>query len=194
MKNIAILFITFLFGTIVLNAQIQTKPLENGIGLDNNSYYKDINNVLDEFVGTYEYNGPDFYFKLKLVKRTMKNVGDNTWWDILEGTYQYTKNGVTANYLSDALNTNDVARIEATWIKQTDDTGLPYFCPECLNEKWLTGYISDRVNSRVADLFIAKRIVNGEVGLQLGFYYEWPRKSQNAAHLPEGEFFVKKIN
>ena len=137
MKNIAILLITFLFGTIVLNAQIQTKPLENGIGLDNNSYYKDINNVLDEFVGTYEYNGPDFYFKLKLVKRTMKNVGDNTWWDILEGTYLYTKNGVTANYLSDALNTNDVARIEATWIKQTDDTGLPYFCPECLNEKFL---------------------------------------------------------
>lgn len=194
MKNIAILLITFLFGTIVLNAQIQTKPLENGIGLDNNSYYKDINNVLDEFVGTYEYNGPNFYFKIKLVKRTMKNVGDNTWWDILEGTYQYTKNGVTANYLSDALNTNDVARIEATWIKQTDDTGLPYFCPECLNEKWLTGYISDRVNSRVADLFIAKRIVNGEVGLQLGFYYEWSRESQNAAHLPEGKFFVKKIN
>ncbi len=78
--------------------------------------------------------------------------------------------------------------------KYPQDFGLPYFCPECLNEKWLRGSISDYANDRLAQLFIAKRIVNGEVGLQLGFYYEVPRKSQNAAHLPEGEFFVKKIN
>lgn len=188
--------IVAIFILTIVNAQTYntTKPLENRGGVEEGVYYKDINNILDGFEGIYEYNGPDFYFKIKLEKKELINNNNYWWTDTLKGTYQYIINGVEVNYLSDVLNTNDVTRIEADWIKQANDTGLPYFCPECLNEKWLVGYISDEVNDRIANLFIAKRVVNGEVGLQLGFYYEVPRKSQNAAHLPEGEFFVKKIN
>lgn len=70
---------------------------------------------------------------------------------------------------------------------------ISLFCGDCLTEKWLRGSIIDYVNNRLTRLYIAKRIVNGEEGLQLGFYYEWPRESQNAAHLPSEKFFVKKI-
>ena len=198
MKNTTILLIAFLFGPTVLQAQIQLKPLESGIGMENNTYYKDINNVLDGFVGTYEYNGADFYFKIKLVKRTMKSRNNGgTWWDMLEGTYQYNKDGIEVNYLNDAFD-NSNARIDIVRIRKIDD-GLQYFCPNCLVEKWLDGLISDRINNRIATLYIAKRIVNGEEGLQLGFLYTLEAHHVDdplpaVAHLPEGKFFVRKIN
>src|SRR5690606_3087943 len=98
-------------------------------------------------------------FKIKLVKRTMKSVSSNyCYWDMLEGTYRYTKNGVDANYLNDIFDDSN-ARIDATSIRKAEDT----FCEEeddCLPEKWLKGSISDRINKRTAGLFIAKRIVN----------------------------------
>jgi hypothetical protein len=197
MKKTAILLISFMLLSTITQAQIRLKAIENGIGVDDNTYYKDIYNALDGFQGTYEYSGTDFYFKIKLVKRSMKHIGGTTWWDIIEGTYQFKKNGVDANYLNDPFDNNH-ARIQMLRIRRVDDFGLQYFCPDCLPVKWLSGMIKDRLNNRIANISMAKRIVNGEEGLQLGFYYELfgeiEGETEGVAHLPEGKFFARKIN
>lgn len=192
MKNIITIITVFAYALTNAQTYSSTKPLENRAGVEQGVYYEDFNNVLDGFEGTYEYNGSDFYFKIKLVKKEQKNNNNYWWTDVLNGSYQYLKNGVEVNYLNDILINNSVARVNASTIRKANEVEL--FCEECLNERWLKGSISDRVNQRVATLFIAKRIVNGELGLQLGFRYDWSRETQNAAHLPSEDFFVKKIN
>ena len=192
MKNIILILTICIFKSINAQTYSTVKSLENMGGVEQGIYYKDFNNVLNDFEGTYEYNGSDFYFKIKLEKKEQQNNNNYWWTDVLNGSYQYIKNGVEVNYLNDILSSNTIARVNVSTFRDADEIYL--FCEECLNEKWLTGYISDRVNQRVATLFIAKRIVNGEVGLQLGFRFDWSRETQNAAHLPSEDFFVKKIN
>lgn len=192
MKNIIALTVLFVF--TLVNAQT-VKPLEDmGSNIEEGVYYKDINNVLDAFEGVYEYSGTDFYFKLKLEKKVQRN--NSYWWnDVLNGSYQYVVNGVDINYLSDVLSGDAIARVEVDWIRDDFDT---YFCSECLHEKWLIGAISDSINNKSAKLQIAKRIVDGVEGLQIGLYltihrkYSW--ETDNQIQLPIGQFFVRKIN
>jgi len=191
MKNILKIVALILFSTA--NGQI-TKPLENRGGVEENVYYKDFNNVLNEFEGTYEYNGPDFYFKLVLQKKIAEN--NNVWWtDLLKGSYQYIANGTEVNFLSDPMASDDnPARVQARWIVN----GNPRYCPDCLqNEKWLRGYISDDTTNKSAQIFMAKKVVNGVEGLQLWLAIsaaaKEPWESDNPIFLPIGEFFVRKL-
>src|SRR5690606_25012375 len=144
MKNILKIVALILFSTT--NGQI-TKPLENRGGVEENVYYKDFNNVLNEFEGTYEYNGPDFYFKLVLQKKVAENNNNYWWTDVLKGTYQYIVNGVEVNFLSDPMASDgNPARVQADWIIN----GNPRYCPDCLqNEKRMRGYISRSEERRV---------------------------------------------
>lgn len=200
MKYIITLFTVFMFALANAQTYQEIKGLENDAAdyAEEGVYYRDLNNVLDGFEGTYEYTGTDFYFKLKLEKKELNNNNNYWWTDLLKGTYKYIVNGVETNYLSDVLNTNNPARVQAYSIRKADDSGLPYFCPNCLNEKWLQGWVCDDVTNQCAKLFIAKRIVNGEEGLQLGLYLEIHRKydweTDAPIKLPIGEFFAKKIN
>ena len=195
MKNIIIIIVISFF----INSNAQTyqtiKPLEGSGSPEQGAYYKDFNNVLNEFEGTYEYNGPDFYFKLVLQKKVAENNNNYWWTDVLKGTYQYIVNGVEVNFLSDPMASDgNPARVQADWIIN----GNPRYCPDCLqNEKWLRGYISDRVNKKAADLFMAKKVVNGVEGLQLWLAIsaaaKEPWESDNPIFLPIGEFFVRKL-
>ncbi|MQP53688.1 MULTISPECIES: DUF6705 family protein [unclassified Flavobacterium] len=191
MKNIIKIVALILFSTV--NGQI-TKPLENCGGVEENVYYKDFNNVLNDFEGTYEYNGPDFYFKLVLQKKIAEN--NNVWWtDLLKGSYQYIANGTEVNFLSDPMASDDnPARVQARWIVN----GNPRYCPDCLqNQKWLRGYISDDTTNKSAQFFMAKKVVNGVEGLQLWLAIsaaaKEPWESDNPIFLPIGEFFVRKL-
>ncbi len=198
MKNI----ITILLFTIYHITQAQTyttiEPLEKSGSIEQGVYYKDFNNVLDGFEGTYEYNGTDFYFKLVLEKKVCANYSNYWWSDLLKGTYKYIVNGTETNFLNDPLAADDnVARVEIDWIQQADDVALPYICSDCLNEKWLRGYISDRINNKAATLAIAKKVINGEEGIQimlhLEFSYQYPWESNSPIQLPIGIFFMKKL-
>jgi hypothetical protein len=159
-------------------------------------YYKDINSVFNGYEGTYEYTGPGFYFKIVLVKM-FSNVSNYFYEDTLAGTYQYVHNGIDKNYLDDSLYglANDAGlRIKLGSIRQP----LPSFCLECLPEKYLTGAIFDRENDKVSSLYVAKKVHNGEEGIQLWFllHLESPshEESEQPINLPIGEFFMKKIN
>lgn len=185
-----------IFGTLYLNAQTyQTiEPIEGKGKSEYGIYYKDFNNVFNTFEGTYEYNGSDFYFKMVLKKKICVNNSDYFWKDMIIGKYQYIKDGVEINYLSDNLDEMDDvdANINSSWILTE-----PIFCPDCLPEKWLRGAIFDPVRNKSAWLYMAKKIQNGEEGLELWFHLEaatqQPWESDEPIQLPIEQFFVKKI-
>lgn len=68
----------------------------------NNAYFKDINGVLDKYVGTWEYNQNGHYFKIQFIKQT--NVQQSPpistsliqrYYDRITARIEYKLNGVT---------------------------------------------------------------------------------------------------
>jgi hypothetical protein len=90
-KTLLILFLTILG----IQCQAQT-PIINLMDIEPNTpdyYRKDINNVLNQFEGTYVLNDGTNYLKIVFQKKIMQHIGD-TYQDILIGEYQYKENGV----------------------------------------------------------------------------------------------------
>ena len=88
---------TFLLIAITVNSQTIV-PLESYDGTrEPNAYYKDINNALDPFVGTWEFNEGSTTFKIVLNKATMTEVPNTEvpyFEDVLYGEYKYVQNNV----------------------------------------------------------------------------------------------------
>ena len=101
MKNILVILI-FIFG---LNTYSQTPIFflenRNPYETEQGAYYKDLNNVLDNFEGTWLYTNGTTSLKIVLEKKTMFFNGDY-YEDFMIGEYQYIENGVEKiNTLSD---------------------------------------------------------------------------------------------
>lgn len=93
MKKI-ILIIVFTINVIQNYAQSPIVDLKARTGkrLDN-AYYKDVNNILNQFVGTWVYTNGTTSLKIVLVKKTTIFTG-SYYEDLLIGEYQYIVNGV----------------------------------------------------------------------------------------------------
>lgn len=95
MKNIIIL----LFVTMACKAQNVEPMFRNtGYGKHNNIYYKDIDNDLDPYIGTWKYTTGNTVFTIVLQKKTMvpKTLGQNSFYmDNIVGEYKYEVNGST---------------------------------------------------------------------------------------------------
>ncbi|WP_323789279.1 DUF6705 family protein [Psychroserpens sp.] len=113
-------------------------------GIINNAYYKDVDNDLDEYVGTWVYENGDTSFTISFAKKTQSFNGK--WYeDLLVGDYQYIANGVEVlNYLPRLTdpNINDGQHT-------IDGNGVIYKnyfpkCSECgINERRIVLYFSD---------------------------------------------------
>lgn len=91
----------------IAKAQEIIVPFENGASVnidgDNNAYYiKDVNNVLDKFVGTWESTNGLHYFKITFTKKLHYNsnhiapgfLESDDYSDMLTTKFLYTYNGV----------------------------------------------------------------------------------------------------
>ena len=92
MKQIITLIIIFI--SVLSTAQsnilsIEDLPFENQL----NSYFKDINNELNTFEGTWLYTNGNTSLKIKLVKYERANQIDY-FEDLILGGYQYIENGI----------------------------------------------------------------------------------------------------
>lgn len=79
MKTIYILLITILFSSTSI-AQSPVVDIENKPSFREtvtNTYYKDINNFMNPFVGTWIYTNGNTSFKIVLVKETMQYTGEH---------------------------------------------------------------------------------------------------------------------
>ncbi|WP_366069196.1 DUF6705 family protein, partial [Flavobacterium sp.] len=111
MKKIILLFVLVCYHTI----QAQTYPVLRTVSieesLDENYnelggyYVKDINNLLNPYIGTWKYEGNGMIFILKIQKGeqfiSISNIGKYSFRDELLVTYKFVKNGET---LVDNLN------------------------------------------------------------------------------------------
>jgi len=99
MKKFILIIILLISNTIISQNVI---PIENYYSSNNmyidNVYFKDVNNIFNKFVGTWEYNQNGHYFKVvinKLVKvRLYKDMKTVRFTDKLVCSYIYKFNGV----------------------------------------------------------------------------------------------------
>ena len=94
MKQITLITIV-IFSFFNCKAQSPILDMEINAKMDspNNSYYKDVNNILNTFEGTWLYVNGNTSLKIKLVKNTMFFNGDY-YEDLMIGGYQYIENGI----------------------------------------------------------------------------------------------------
>lgn len=134
MKKITILLtaISLQFG----NAQNPIVNITNRVSSPPEGiYYKDINNILSPYEGTWMYTDADVTFKIELEKRTMQSYW-TYYEDLLVGEYLYVKNGQTLiNTLSQLGNVYTDARMHnISGNLVISNQSIPR-CPECNPEE-----------------------------------------------------------
>lgn len=125
-------------------------------------YYKDLNNFLNTFEGTYVYNQNGVYFKMILQKKTLSNVNNFYYEDLLIGAYQYTNNSQSINYLN-TLNTFHANGWDYIIDGNTILTGNGYLCLSCgTYEKWIHMSISDPESGSISNFILRKTTLSGQ--------------------------------
>lgn len=164
MKKIYIIFI-FL---IAFNSKAQNPIINldgwNLIGTQN-AYYKDIDNYLNDYVGTWLYTNGTTSFKIVLEKKEMLPVG-NYYADYIVGEYQYIENGIekinTLPNLSQIVNSsiggNNIIKNTNKVRPRCND------CPPDGRRIKITLY--DRAKRMNADFTLQRITINGQPALK----------------------------
>ena len=142
MKILAI--ITFLFLSHFTFAQEHPEwievPLEETLDMEYRlrdfTYFKDMNNSLDKFVGTWVYSVGNEYFKITFFKlgNQMSHMNLRQKEDILFSRYEYKKNGVTVF----ATYSTNISRVSWSFMINSNLIALSYNEPSfthCEKEK-----------------------------------------------------------
>jgi hypothetical protein len=162
-----------------------------------NIYYKDINNLLDPYVGTYIYTNGTTSLKFVLQKKVQAFDG---WLyeDVIVGEYQYIENGVEKINTLNNLNINHLNSWKYNIMgNQIIEIGLPG-CEECTpTEKRIKLSLRDTLSGAWARLFFAKMIVNGQQAIRLNLMWDLRTHIYGTPELtprsfPGGEFILIK--
>jgi hypothetical protein len=156
-----------------------------------NAYYKDINNVFDNYEGTYQYISGNT--KLKMTFRKITNVLDyngKCYIDMLVGEYQYIQNGVEKVNTLNEINIDYANQIKhnlsfSLFLRKND---RQWPCPECsIGEIRLEGQIWDTWSKTNAIIFVRKYTENGLEKIKIIFSDESTRFWQDG--MPEPPSF-----
>ena len=137
MKNI-VLIITITFITLTCKAQITILPSYGSgasFGEVNNAYYKDVDNFLNQFEGTWQYTNAIDTLTVNFVKKTKMKITYGTifyYTDFLVGEFRYTENGVEkANTLTNlTINHTNPFNYNMYSSAKTGKNSYP-ICTEC---------------------------------------------------------------
>lgn len=176
MKKILIIITTFM--SLYNYSQITLLSLENDLGWDGvaGAYYKDLNNVLDEYEGTWLYTDGTTSFKIVLVKKTMFFEG-SYYEDLMIGEYQYIENGVQK--INTLANLNSELGYDHN-IRGNGVLSNCFFMPEddCIEgEKRLRlGLIDPNPGkSHWATMILKKRVINGQEAIKAYLVFNYAR-------------------
>jgi len=171
MKNTLIL-LTFIF-SLPMYAQSSLRSLENWNGeIEQGAYYKDLNNVMDNFEGTWLYTNGTTSLKIILVKKTMF-FDEEYYEDLMIGEYQYIENGIEKINTLSLLNQNlgyDHEISGNTILKSC------YSMPEgdCIEgEKRVRLGLSDAITLHSAVMILKRRVINGRQAIKAFIFFSY---------------------
>lgn len=198
MKNIIVIFVV-LYNTISLNAQSVVFDIsESELGKPEGYYSKDMNNLLDQFEGTYVYTNGNKIFTITLIKK-IKQYNSSYYEDLIIGEYEYSVNGtIIQNTMSNlgVVYNNQFIKHAIGGRSIIGNSHRRWKCPQCNpNERRLRARIRDVNTERSADFFMRKTVVNGQQVLQVKIFDVLPDlETTNPPDfsLPMGEFTMIK--
>lgn len=171
---------------------------KSGIGQPNGYYRKDMNNILNQFEGTYLYGNGNTSLKIVLVKK-IKQFNSSYYEDLIIGEYQYIVNGVEKmNTLSnlDVIYNHQYIKHAIAGNSPISNNNRAWKCLQCNpNEKRLRARIIDRSTNRYASIYMRKTIVNGQEVLQVKIgqvMIDFENMNPPEFSLPKGEFTMIK--
>lgn len=164
----------------ILNMEVDTK-----YDAPNNSYYKDINNVLNDYEGTWLYTNGNTSLKITLIK-SIQYFNGKFYEDVLIGGYQYIENGVEK--INTLYHSNDPSLGRNASIKGNNIYNNCKYLPadDCMEgEKRLDLSIVDITSEgHIGDLILHRRVVNGQDALKINIDMNYLRSEING-EIPE---------
>ncbi len=159
------------------------------------AYYKDLNNLLNVYEGTYIYTNGTTSLKITLQKRTMSQ-NYNYYEDLIIGEYQYIKDGVeiinTLPKLSQMMANKRLHGITGNFIL----TGTEMGCFDCSpTEKRLITGIVDYETDNWGQLSIRTTTINNQPAIKVNLYWRYREHVVGTPELlnasfPGGEYIM----
>jgi hypothetical protein len=202
MKKIVFILISLLYH--FCNAQSPVINLTERGDFISNAYYKDINNMLDAYEGTYIYENGSTFFKIVLIKKNMKSFTTDEgqyFEDLIVGEYQYIENGIEkANTLSDLnIDFSRQRKHKINGNKLINRNNRAWVCYDCSSlEKRLALRINDVISGRYGDFIIHRKIENNQEVIKVlathfsGAIMIGDEPEPMGFALPQGEFTMIK--
>lgn len=182
------------------------------VGRVENAYYKDVNGLLNQYIGTWIYSTGNKTFKVVFVKKPMVYVSSfkNYYEDYLVGEFQYIENGVEkVNTLSNLGNSYSNIRDYNLYSVATIKKSTYPLCPECAeNEMRLLMRFNEpsrrNIWSGISNNFVIRRFIeNGQEKLKVQFVYtgngletlnsfDGESTDINTFNVPYGEYILTK--
>ncbi len=134
------------------------------------TYYKDTNNVYNQFEGEWLWQSGNNSLRIILQKKEQVYHQVKEWYyeDMLVGEYQYIENGV------EKINTLANINSQHNNISNSDILTTPFFmgCDDCLpNERRVYVSFSDPLADLSGFIVFKKMVVNGQQALRMTFRY-----------------------
>ena len=157
---------TFLFSIFCFGQSPVIDLLNNDGTAVPNAYYKDINNLLNPFEGTFVYTNGNSQLTIQLVKKVQQYNG-SYYEDLLIGEYRYIKNGLEIINTLSEINQNYInqSKHEISGNIIVDNDYVRWVCPTCSpNEKRIVVTISDSLSNRYGFLILRRMTVLNAFG------------------------------
>ena len=166
------------------------------------AYYKDIQNLLDPFVGIYVYSNGTTYLKFEFRKKIMSSMNNYCYEDLIIGEYQYIKNGITIADTRNSFLENYANGRKHSVFTNFINTGIGIGCQDCApTENYLRGGLSDCLSDRTAYFVMRKTTMNGQEAMKIRISWRSDGMGRNRTvdepptpqpALPNAEFILIK--
>lgn len=189
MKNLLLLISLFVFSTNSIAQNTNIYPIE---GRDwkriAGAYYKDTNNVFNDYEGTWLYTNGTITYRIKL-KKLIYSAILNYHEDVLVGEYQYIDNGVElVNTLSNINSTSNYQYDYEIWGSMIYTTPFWLNCTDCAPDEKRVGvgfgdlnYNTTKLDGRMT---LKKTTVGGQEAIKAYIGYPGPMMLRDGDPIP----------